>query len=163
LARCGCGGAQCGCAVVAGDNTQISGTGSAANSFVIIAETSCPGIRARLHGTAGVAYDEASGTFSVVLSGQAGSNLTVNGDGGLFVPTAGAMVSTGCGLTGDGSGSAPGHGQRPGMAVRVLPRRRRRRRALRQHRRAASIASTAASASPPLSVRAWRRTTPTSW
>ena len=107
LARCGCGGNQCGCAVIAGDNVTIGGTGSAANPFVITAQTSCPEVRACLHGTAGVAYDQASGTFSAALSGQPGNNVTVNADGGLFVPTGAATVSTGCGLSGDGSGSAP--------------------------------------------------------
>lgn len=40
-------------------------------------------------------------------STDAGNNLAIGGDGGLFVPTGAATVTTGCGLTGDGSGSAP--------------------------------------------------------
>jgi hypothetical protein len=107
LARCGCGSGQNGAQITAGDNVAVSGTGSAANPYVISAQTDCTEVRGCLHAAAGVAYDPATGTFSTALSGQAGNNVTVAPDGGLFVPTGAATVSTGCGLTGDGSGSSP--------------------------------------------------------
>ncbi|MEC3994971.1 hypothetical protein VSR01_16120 [Actinacidiphila sp. DG2A-62] len=107
MARCGCGGGQSGAQITAGDNVAVSGTGSAANPYVISAQTDCTEVRGCLHGGAGVAYDPATGVFSAALSGQAGNNVTVAPDGGLFVPTGAATVSTRCGLAGDGSGSAP--------------------------------------------------------
>ncbi|MFF5477983.1 hypothetical protein ACFY5C_11690 [Streptomyces sp. NPDC012935] len=63
--------------------------------------------RACLSAGDGIDYDPATGVIAADISDQAGNNLALGPDGGLFVPTGAATVSTGCGLTGDGSGSAP--------------------------------------------------------
>jgi hypothetical protein len=107
LARCGCGGGICNCHWVAGPGITIDGSGSTANPAVISAETSCEDVRACLSAGPGASYDPAAGVVSAKVSTQAGNNLTVQPDGSLFVPTGAATVSVGCGLSGDGSGSAP--------------------------------------------------------
>ncbi|MFE6549639.1 hypothetical protein ACFVHS_14770 [Streptomyces sp. NPDC057746] len=107
LARCGCGGGQCNCAIAAGDNVTLSGSGSVANPYVVSATLGCEDVRPCLSGTGGVDYNPATGAISADLSGQAGNNLTLGPDGGLFVPTGAATVSVGCGLTGNGSGANP--------------------------------------------------------
>lgn len=107
LARCGCGGGQCNCAIAAGENVTIGGSGSVANPYIINAVIGCEDVRPCISGTNGVEYDLATGVVSADLSGQAGNNITLGPDGGLFVPTGAATVSTGCGLTGDGSGGSP--------------------------------------------------------
>jgi hypothetical protein len=109
LARCGCGGAQCGCTIIAEDNAAVDGTGSAANPHVVSAVTDCAEVRTCLHNGPGVANDPATGTFSAALSGQAGNNVALGPDGGLFVPTGAATVNVGYGPAGDGSGSDPVH------------------------------------------------------
>ncbi|NBM15780.1 hypothetical protein [Streptomyces sp. GC420] len=85
----------------------MSGSGSAANPYVISTEVTCDQVRPCLSAGAGATYDPATGVISADLSGQAGNNLTIAPDGGLFVPTGSATVTAGCGLTGDGSGGAP--------------------------------------------------------
>lgn len=60
----------------------------------------------------GLVYDEATGQFTADLSGDAGNNMVIGDDGGLFVPsTGGATVAVADGdciaLTGDGSAAAP--------------------------------------------------------
>ncbi|WP_306966476.1 hypothetical protein [Streptomyces afghaniensis] len=84
----------------------MSGSGSDANPYVVSATVPCETVRACLSAGPGIAYDQATGVFAADISGQAGNNLTVGADG-LFVPTAGGSVLAGCGLTGDGTGSAP--------------------------------------------------------
>lgn len=107
MARCGCGGGLCNCALAAGSNVTIGGSGSNANPFTISAETNCQEVRGCLSGGDGIDYDPATGVIGADISTQAGNNLAVGPDGGLWVPTAGSTVATGCGLSGDGSGSAP--------------------------------------------------------
>lgn len=107
LARCGCGGGQCNCAIAAGENVTLSGSGSVANPYVVSATLGCEDVRPCLSGTSGVDYNPAPGVISADLSGQAGNNLTLGSDGGLFVPTGSATVSVGRGLTGNGSGANP--------------------------------------------------------
>ncbi|WP_327594717.1 hypothetical protein [Streptomyces chartreusis] len=84
----------------------MSGSGSAANPYVVSAETSCEDVRGCLSAGPGIAYDAGTGEFSAEVSATPGNNLTVGPDG-LFVPTGAATVNTGCGLSGDGSGGAP--------------------------------------------------------
>jgi len=97
----------CNCTLVAGENVTVSGTGSEANPYRVSAQVPCDTVRACFTAGPGIDLDPASGTISADLSGQAGNNLVINPDGGLYVPTAGGQVLTGCGLTGDGSASAP--------------------------------------------------------
>ncbi|PSK58003.1 hypothetical protein B0E38_01848 [Streptomyces sp. 111WW2] len=84
----------------------VSGSGSAANPYVVSAEVQCEDVRGCLSGGPGVVFDPGTGEISADVSGQAGNNLTVGPDG-LYVPTGSATVNTGCGLTGDGSGGSP--------------------------------------------------------
>ena len=107
MARCGCGGGLCNCAFVAGPGISIEGTGSTANPAVISTDLSCDQVRPCLSAGPGVDYDPATGVVGANVSGEAGNNLAVRPDGSLFVPTGAATVTTGCGLVGDGSGSAP--------------------------------------------------------
>ncbi|WP_143675846.1 hypothetical protein [Streptomyces milbemycinicus] len=158
MARCGCGGGQCNCLVVAGEGTTVDGSGSVANPYIVSAEpvtcdqvrpcfsagdgaaydaatgvisarpstdtgnglelgsdgglmvpggVDCDEARACFSAGDGAAYDVATGVISARASADAGNNLAIGGDGGLFVPTGAATVTAGCGLTGDGSGSAP--------------------------------------------------------
>ena len=107
MARCGCGGGQCNCAIEPGTNVSISGSGSAANPYVISSEIPCADVRACLSAGPGIDLDPATGEISADLSGQAGNNVVIGPDGGLYVPTAGGAVLTGCGLDGDGTASAP--------------------------------------------------------
>jgi hypothetical protein len=86
---------------------SVSGSGSPANPYVISAEVPCEDVRACLSAGPGITFDAATGQISGHLSSQAGNNITVGPDGGLMVPTAGGQVLTGCGLTGNGSASAP--------------------------------------------------------
>ncbi|MEV5012848.1 hypothetical protein [Streptomyces sp. NPDC055692] len=106
MARCGCGGGLCNCTVQAGNNVTVSGSGSAANPYVVSSEVRCSDVRGCLSGGPGVTFNPSTGQISAGLSTQAGNNLTIRPDG-LFVPTGAATVSTGCGLTGNGSGSSP--------------------------------------------------------
>lgn len=107
MARCGCGGGLCNCSFVAGPGITIEGTGSTANPAVISTDIGCEQVRPCLSAGDGIAYDPATGVIEANVSGQAGNNLAVQPDGSLFVPTGAATVTTGCGLVGDGSGSAP--------------------------------------------------------
>jgi hypothetical protein len=93
--------------VEAGTNVTVSGSGSTANPYVVSAEVPCDAVRACLTGGPGVNFDLGTGEISADISAQAGNNLITNPDGGLYVPTAGGAVLTGCGLTGDGTASAP--------------------------------------------------------
>ncbi|MEZ7005815.1 hypothetical protein [Streptomyces sp. AD55] len=107
MARCGCGGGLCNCLVQAGRNVTVSGSGSTANGYVISSEVPCEDVRDCLSAGPGVSFDQDTGVIAANVSPQQGNNLVVNPDGSLAVPTAGGQVLTGCGLTGDGSGSAP--------------------------------------------------------
>ncbi|MER6557864.1 hypothetical protein ABT300_08865 [Streptomyces sp. NPDC001027] len=106
MARCQCGGDGCNCVVQAGDGTTVTGSGSSVNPYVVNAVTDCAGVRGCLSAGPGITFDQAAGAFSADVSSAPGNNLALNGDG-LFVPTGAATVQTGCGLLGDGSGSAP--------------------------------------------------------
>ncbi|MFI9418106.1 hypothetical protein [Streptomyces werraensis] len=106
MARCGCGGGLCNCSLVAGENVTIGGSGSPANPYTVSANVGCDAVRGCLSGGNGITYDPGSGVIGAAVSSTPGNNLTAGPDG-LFVPTGAATVSTGCGLTGDGSGSSP--------------------------------------------------------
>lgn len=111
MARCGCGG-QCNCVVIAGENVNVSGTGSPAHPYVVTAEIGCEDVRPCLSAGDGLDYDPATGEFTADLSGQAGNNIVIGPDGGLYVPAAaGATVVTAPAdcitVSGDGSASSP--------------------------------------------------------
>ncbi|MEU6594801.1 hypothetical protein ABZ923_37340 [Streptomyces sp. NPDC046881] len=91
----------------AGENVTVSGSGSDANPYVISAEVPCDVVRACLSGGDGIDFNPATGVIAADLSSDVGNNLVIGGDGGLMVPTAGGTVATGCGLSGNGSGSSP--------------------------------------------------------
>jgi hypothetical protein len=107
LARCQCGGDGCNCVVIAGDNATVTGAGSTLNPYVVSAVIGCEDVRPCISAGDGITYDSSTGVVSAHLSDQAGNNVAIGPDGGLFVPTGAATVSVGCGITGDGSGSAP--------------------------------------------------------
>lgn len=92
--------------VQAGDGTTVTGTGSTLNPYVVSAVTDCAEVRACLSAGPGVNFDESTGVISADVSSTPGNNLVIDDDG-LFVPTGAATVTTGCGITGDGSASAP--------------------------------------------------------
>lgn len=71
MARCGCGGGLCNCSVQAGENVTLSGSGSAANPYVISADVPCSTVRACLSGGSGITYSTATGVIAAHLSGQA--------------------------------------------------------------------------------------------
>lgn len=108
MARCQCGESSgCNCVVTAGDNTSVTGSGSPANPYVISTEVNCDDVRPCLSGIDGVDYNPATGEISACLSTDVGNNITLGSDNCLFVPTGAATVSTGCGITGDGSAGLP--------------------------------------------------------
>ena len=89
MARCGCGGSVCNCVVQAGTGTTVSGTGSVANPYVVSADAPpCSSVRPCISATSGAAYDSGTGVITADLSGDAGNQLILGGDGGLFVPAA---------------------------------------------------------------------------
>ncbi|MYX39054.1 hypothetical protein GTY85_37650 [Streptomyces sp. SID8377] len=68
----------------------------------------CADVRGCISAEGGAAYDPATGIITADLSTDAGNQLALGGDGGLFVPPAAApAVQTACGITGDGSAGAP--------------------------------------------------------
>ncbi|QKW06917.1 hypothetical protein HUT18_11465 [Streptomyces sp. NA04227] len=70
-------------------------------------EVTCAQVRPCVSAGDGLAYDQATGVFTPNISDDAGNNITTGTDGGLFVPTGAATVTTGCGLTGDGAAATP--------------------------------------------------------
>ncbi|MBT3161529.1 hypothetical protein HTV80_00170 [Streptomyces sp. Vc74B-19] len=75
--------------------------------FVPPTPVDCAEVRGCISAGPGVDFDPATGVIGANISSQAGNNVAVGPDGGLYVPTGAATVETGCGITGDGSGSAP--------------------------------------------------------
>jgi len=85
LARCGCG--TCNCNVEAGTGTTVTGSGTPSDPFVISAAggVTCADVRPCISATSGAAYNPATGVITADVSGTAGNQLTVDGDG-LYVP-----------------------------------------------------------------------------
>ena len=106
MARCGCGG-ECACNLVAGDNIQVSGSGTSAVPWVVTALTDCAEVRQCITGDNGVDFDQTTGVASVCVSPNAGNNITRDANGCLFVAGAPGTVQVGCGLVGDGSAGTP--------------------------------------------------------
>src|SRR3990172_7566025 len=106
MARCGCGG-SCGCNLEAGTNVTVGGTGAPADPWIISSLTHCTQVRNCITEGTGIDYNSGTGVVSVCVSPDVGNNIGLDANGSLFVPTGAATVMSGCGLTGDGSGSDP--------------------------------------------------------
>ncbi|QBZ73519.1 hypothetical protein SEA_MISCHIEF19_34 [Streptomyces phage Mischief19] len=106
MARCGCGGA-CSCQLTAGDNINVSGSGTAANPWVVSATTDCTEVRACFTSGNGTTYNQANGSFDVCISPVTPNALTRDANGCLRVLPGAASVTTGCGLTGVGTPADP--------------------------------------------------------
>lgn len=106
MARCGCGG-SCGCSLTSGTNTTVIGAGSAANPWQVNAVTNCTEVRNCLTGSQGVFYNPTTGNIRVCLSSNANNALTRDATGCLYVGAGASTVTTGCGITGNGSVSTP--------------------------------------------------------
>lgn len=84
MARCNCAGLGaegCMCALQAGENVTVTGTGQALDPWVVNGVPPAPY-------TEGTAIDIVANAISVDVSSDAGNSLVVGGDGGLFVPAA---------------------------------------------------------------------------
>ncbi|MFC1410415.1 hypothetical protein ACEZCY_14230 [Streptacidiphilus sp. N1-12] len=103
--RCGCGSAQCSCAVISGDGILVSGVGSAGNPYIISATgaalgvTDTPSLDLTLTG-AGVPGNPWALSGKITPSTTAGNLLTLDGAGVLVSSTAvrnavGATVGNG--------------------------------------------------------------------
>ncbi|RPK58355.1 hypothetical protein EES44_24225 [Streptomyces sp. ADI96-15] len=87
LARCGCGGGQCNCSVIAGNGTSVDGTGSTANPYVISVEPpACEDVRGCFSAGDGISFDESTGVISARPSADEGNGVSFGSDGGLLVP-----------------------------------------------------------------------------
>jgi hypothetical protein len=73
--------------------------------FAAAGAVDCATVRACISAGQGAAFVPATGVVSARPSTDVGNTVTFGGDGGLFVPP--ATVTTGCGLTGDGSAATP--------------------------------------------------------
>jgi len=126
LARCGCSGTTCSCRVIGGGQVVVTGSGSAANPYLVsvesaitVADTGTLDLSIAGSGTAGDPYVisgdvvmSANDLTDVDLSNNTpGYVLALQGDGTLaLVPAATASpgaINTGDGITGDGSAGSP--------------------------------------------------------
>lgn len=108
MARCQCGSTgDCNCVVIAGNNTTVTGTGSAVNPYVVNAIIDCDEVRACLSEGPGVDFNAGTGVIQACLSTDVGNNITFGTDNCLFVPTGAATVSTDCGILGNGAVGTP--------------------------------------------------------
>lgn len=106
MARCGCGGA-CSCALTAGDNITVSGSGTAANPWVVSATTDCTEVRACFTSGNGTTYDPTDGSFDVCISPVTPNALTRDANGCLRVVPGASTVTAGCGILGTGTPADP--------------------------------------------------------
>lgn len=92
MARCDCAGLGadgCMCALTAGANITISGTGQALDPWVVNGVPPAPPPL-----TEGTAIDIVANAINVDISGDADNALVLGGDGGLFVPEPAANLSS---------------------------------------------------------------------
>ena len=95
MSRCGCGGGRCECVVVAGDNITVEGDGGTTAPYVISttgAAVTCEQVRPCLSAGPGATYDPATGVVGALVSTDAGNQVTIGTDDGLFVPAGGGDV-----------------------------------------------------------------------
>lgn len=86
LARCGCGGGQCNCTVVAGPGVTVDGSGSVANPYIVSATpVTCDEVRPCFSAGNGTTYDPVTGVISARPSADSGNSLEFGSDGGLLV------------------------------------------------------------------------------
>ena len=85
MARCGCG--ACTCNVEAGTGVTVTGSGNPSDPFIVSAAggVSCDDVRPCISATGGAAYNPATGVITADISGTAGNQLALDGDG-LYVP-----------------------------------------------------------------------------
>lgn len=102
MARCGCG-ASGGGVLVNGDNTVVTGTGTAANPYMVAAHTDCAEARACLSQGNGIAYTAGTGVIAARLSSTGGNAIVFGVDGGLYASPNNNTVTTGPGVLGNGS------------------------------------------------------------
>ena len=126
MARCGCSGTTCSCRVIGGGQVVVTGSGSAANPYIVsvesaitVADTGTLDLSITGSGTSGDPYVlsgdvvlSANDLTDVDLSNNTpGYVLALQGDGTLaLVPAATASpgaINTGDGITGDGSAGSP--------------------------------------------------------
>lgn len=104
MAQFGCGGSRCTCLVTAGPGVTVTGNGSSGAPYVVEAEAatvSCDDVRPCLSAGPGATYDPATGVIGAEPTVvQAGTNVTVTGDGSAGDPY---VVSS----TGGGGGGEP--------------------------------------------------------
>jgi hypothetical protein len=106
MARCGCGGA-CSCALVAGSNISLLGSGTPANPWIVSAQTNPAQVRAALTSGQSTVYNPSDGSFDLCLSGDANNAASFGTDGCLFVGAGASTVTTGPGITGNGAPGTP--------------------------------------------------------
>ena len=106
MARCGCGG-ECGCALIAGANTTLTGSGVPANPWVVNAVTNPAQVRAALTSGQSTVYQPSDGSFDLCLSSDANNGATFGTDGCLMVPAGASTVVSGPGLLGNGAPGTP--------------------------------------------------------
>lgn len=106
MARCGCGGA-CSCALTAGDNITVSGSGTAANPWVVSATTDCTEVRACFTSGDGTTYNQSDGSFDVCISPTTPNALIRDANGCLRVVPGASTVTAGCGILGTGAPADP--------------------------------------------------------
>lgn len=87
MARCGCGG-ECACNLVAGDNTTVTGTGSATLPWQVHTATNCDEVRTCIAGGDGITYDPADGIVHVCIDPSPDNQLQAGANGCLLVPPA---------------------------------------------------------------------------
>lgn len=106
MARCSCGGA-CQCALTAGTNATVTGSGTTTNPWVVSANTNCTSVRNCLTKGCGVTgLGTAADPIRAELSPDANNALECRGNG-LYVTAGAGTVVSGCGLTGNGSAGDP--------------------------------------------------------
>ncbi|MEU4406190.1 hypothetical protein AB0F88_16840 [Streptosporangium sp. NPDC023963] len=96
MSNCGCS-RRCDCVVIAGDNITVAGDGGTGTPYVISATgggaVTCDQVRPCLSAGPGATYDPVTGVIAANVSTDAGNQVTIGTDDGLFVPAGGGAVT----------------------------------------------------------------------